>query len=157
MTTPTPARTVLVHRKDEEGALIIDAHTGKITQPADEVPAWANGLAVALLAERHGFYTQRLGTGYTDAMKTPDLLAYEDLGWLATGEDGEAVEIEADDEHRREVLAEVLGIDRSADAFDTKSLGEVEIAMDRNRTPEEMAAFEHSQTAGFAEKTGTEG
>lgn len=159
--TPTPIsqRTILVHKKDAEGALIINALTGHIQQPLDERPEWSEGLTLALLSERHGYYTKRLGSGYTGSMQSPETIAYEDLGWIGVDAEGEPVELDADAEHRMGVIAEVLGITRTDNLSDTGALGtfvaEVEIAMDRERTPQEVAAFEHAQQEGF--KTGTNG
>jgi hypothetical protein len=163
---PVAERTVLVHKKDAEGALIVNALTGQIAQPIDERPEWSEGLATALLGERLKFWGDRLGPQFTDELKFPQAIAFEDLGWLIVDEDGEVNETEADAEFRMDLLASYHGIDRSAPEgsaesnFSTgrgKVLAEVEIGMDRLRTGDEVSAMEKSQGEGFSEdrKTGT--
>lgn len=154
--------TIMVHKDNEEGALLIDRATGIINQSNDERPEWSDGLTTALLAERHSFYNERLGPAYTEAMQQPDMLNYADLGWLTVDTEGDAKEIEADAEFRMNVIAAATGIDRE-EGFDKPGLGmegsghEVEIALDKNRTADEQAALEESQRTGFNEATGTHG
>lgn len=147
--------TTLVHKKDHEGALTIDTLTGQITTPLMDRPEWAAGLAVADLAERLGFYASRLGDQFAQEHKTPQAIAFEDLGWLTVDEEGEAGAIEADMEFRMTVVAEVLGIDRPNDlsipttVANGRVLQEVELSLDRERTPEEIAAFQEAQREEF--------
>lgn len=159
---PLGERTSLVHKKDAEGALVINAMTGIITQPVDERPEWAEGLTCALLTERHKFYNDRLGPQYAAAHNMPEAYAFEDLGWIAVDADGEPVELEADAEHRMTVLAEVLGIDRTADLSahdaatgeDTAGKGEqaaVIIDMQHAYDDAEVHALEKAQSADFGE------
>lgn len=156
MDTTTSEPTLIVHRADHEGVLQVNGLTGIIVTPNDERPDWADGLTCALLNERNEFYTQRLGAGFTAAMRTPEAgLHYEDLGWVAVDEAGDEVEIEADSEHRMQFIADLVGIDRESGEIKGNVLAEVEVAMDRNRSPEEMAAFEQSQEQGFDKATGT--
>lgn len=153
--TPAGQRTVLVHKADAEGALIINALSGQIEQDPMERPEWAEGLACGLTGERHKFYTDRLGPYYTDEQKLTDTLAFEDLGWLAVDPEGNPVELEADAEHRMSVVAEVLGMNRPDDLWEPtqitrgRILAEVEIGMDRERTEGEVAALERAQEQGF--------
>jgi hypothetical protein len=158
--TPKFSRPVLIHKQGEEGALIINGVTGLVDQPADERPAWAEGLVCAMIAEWTGFYAKRTGK----SMQTGDILAFEDLTWLAINEDGAEVELEANGEFRMERVASLNGIDVSdIEAYDAGTKGEVmaevELSMDAHRTAKEAAAFEHSQVQGFEPltKTGTEG
>lgn len=159
--TPISERTILVHKKDAEGSLTINALTGHILTEPGERPDWSEGLTLALMAERHGFYSSRLGHHYSDEMKKPDALSYEDLGWIGVDAAGDPIEIEADAEHRMTVISEILGIERTDDLSTPtlvskgRVLAEVEIAMDKERTAEEHAAFEHAQEVGF--KDGTNG
>lgn len=157
MDTSTTEPTKIVQRTDHEGVLQINAHTGLIVTPNDERPDWADGLACALLNERNEFYVQRLGAAYTDELRNPEALHYEDLGWVAVDEAGDEVEIEADAEHRMQFIADLIGVDRETGEIKGTVLAETEIAMDRTRSPEELAAFEHSQEAGFQQATGTSG
>lgn len=153
-------RKAIVHKSDAEGGLIIDRLTGHVIQPLMERPEWAEGLTLALLAERHGFYTTRLGPLYTAEMKNPEIFEFADLGWIGTTAEGEAVEIEADAEHRMEVIAKVTGVDRETGAHETGKgwnlAAEVEVAMDQHRTDAEAAALLTSQEQAFDRKTGTE-
>lgn len=157
--TPINDRTIPVHKADHEGVLLINAYTGVIQQPLDERPEWSDGLSTALLAERHGFYTQRLGAQYADEHKLPEAFNYADLGWIGLDSEGEPVELDADPEYRMEVLGEVLGLDRENGAFTKTTLAEVELAMDRERTEGEVAAFEGAKEQGFdsVKKDGTNG
>lgn len=159
--TPRGERTILVHKNDAEGALIINALDGMIKQDPSERPEWADGLACALLAERHQFYTTRLGPDYAKSHAQPDLLAFEDLGWIGVDADGNPVELEADSEHRMTVVAEVLGIIRSDDLSDTRqddTTGEqahVLLDMDTRRTAEDVTAMEKAGATVSDAKTGT--
>lgn len=159
---PLGERTALVHKKDAEGALVINATTGIITQPVDERPEWAEGLTCALLIERHKFYSDRLGPQYAKDHYMPDAYAFEDLGWIAVDAEGEPLEIDADTEHRMSVIAEVLDIDRTADLSahdeatgeDTAGKGEqaaVLIDMQHDYSDEEAHALEKAQSADFGE------
>ena len=149
-------QTTLVHKKDHEGALTIDTLSGQITTPLMDRPEWAQGLAVADLAERLGFYSQRLGAKFAQEHKTPQAIAYEDLRWMTVDEAGEVAEyVEADSEFRMTVVAVVLGMDRPNDlsvpatVSNGKVLAEVELSLDRERTPEEIAAFQDAQREEF--------
>lgn len=159
-TTDLAHKTILVHKENEEGALIIDALTGQIKQPINERPDWSEGLTCALLAERLKFYTDRLGSErFTGSLQFPQAIAFEDLGWIAVSEDGNEVELEADTEHRMEFLAGMLGLDREEGGHVAghaeKVLAEVEISKDTHRTADEAKAFEDAQVQGFDQKTGT--
>lgn len=172
-----------VHKKDAEGLLAIDAVTGQVipsgtvidgTAYNEDRPEWSQTdegqtLVLAQLAERHIFYASRLGADYASSPehKSPDIFAYEDLAWLALdSETGDEASIEADDEHRMEVIATYAGIDRSADLEDGhfgETLATMELALDNTRTGEEMKAFTEAQDRGFEsaaeadQKTGTQG
>lgn len=148
---PLSERTIPVHKIDSEGVLLINAMTGQVQQPLDERPEWSEGLACALLAERHGWYSKRLGAQYADEHKQPEAFAYEDLGWLGVDEDGEPVELSADEEHRMETIAGALGLDREEGEIRGKTLAEVELSLDRERTEGEVAALEEAQEQGFQE------
>jgi hypothetical protein len=167
-TTNLADRTILVHRKDQEGTLRINALSGVIQQEPNERPDWSDGLSTALIGERHEFYSARLGPAYTEAHKHPEILSFEDLGWLTVSEDedGSTVIQDADVEFRMEVLGEVTGMTR----YDNLSLGingedhvdgkgtvleEVELAYTAERSDDEVAAFEKSQEYYKEHKTGT--
>lgn len=165
-------KVAMVHKKDCEGALLIDAITGYVLPEQHDRPEWSDGLSLAQFSERHQFYTARLGNElYTAEMKNPELYAYEDLSWLGVNTDadseeaGNEVSIDADSEHRMEVLAAVLGIDREIEGEGAVegAYAEIEISRDYHRSGAEMAAFtEAQQNKSFEEdvranKTGTEG
>lgn len=174
-------KTALVHKQDAEGSLTIDTATGFILTPMDERPDWAENLNIANTAERHMFYMERLAhkdaegnvtaTLYTDEMKTPDVIAFEDLMWTGvreypadapyinteTGapESHEVITVEPDFEFRQQVLSQVLDITSELDAHgnETGSIrgAEVEVAIsqDNLRTAEELEALEQDKQAGF--------
>lgn len=157
-----------VHKKDAEGAIEIDTYTGQVATPADQRPTWADGLAMANLAERHKFYIDRIGNeAYTQDHAVPELLAYEDLEWLAVAmEDGLAEDgserragdemiLAADAEFRQDVLAAILGIDRDEGDIEGAQVS-VEIAADTKRTEGQMADFRQAQEEGFEQATGTD-
>lgn len=162
---PLAERTILVHREGEEGAIQINAMTGVILTATDERPPWADGLAAALTAERLGWYTSRLGEVYAKEHFAPEALAFEDLGWLAIDEEGEPVELEADIEHRMNVISEYNSITRFDDltAHDNAPATKGEIAsatVDMNHiyTEDEAHALEQATHANIdaATKTGTD-
>lgn len=137
-------KKALVHKKDAEGALEIDAFTGFVIAGQHDRPEWADGLVTAQLVERHNYYLNRLGPKYAEEHKNPEVYAFEDLGWLgeytdpSIESDERAFSLDADDEFRMEVVAQVLGIDR--ETGDIKgALAETEIASDQTRTDGEMA------------------
>ena len=158
---PLSERTAIVHKQDAEGALIINALSGMVQQPLDERPEWAEGLTCALLAERHLFYSSRLGPEYAAEHATPSAFAFEDLGWIAIDAEGEPVELEADAEWRMNVIADATGTIRSDDLSDTRQddtkgeLAHALLDMDTHREVAEVSALEKAQTEGFADKTGT--
>lgn len=155
-------RKTVIHKKDAEGVLEIDALTGQVLPGQHDRPEWSDGLVLAQLTERHLFYASRLGDAYSEEMKMPELLAFEDLGWLCVdptiteeegGEDGATSYREADDEFRMNVIANILAISRDVthdhDADSPKGAVEAEIAFDRTRTEQEQKAFIEAQDHGF--------
>jgi hypothetical protein len=144
-------KVAMVHKKDAEGSIEIDAQTGWVLTSKDERPEWAEHLVIAHLAERHQYYTNRLGKQYSGEHKNPDVFAYEDLAWSTVkdiaveGQEGEETGlIDADAEFRMDVLAAVLGIDREEGTIENV-LAEGEISMDQYRSDEEAALLEESQ------------
>lgn len=103
---------IIVHKADHAGALHIDARTGEILTPLSERPEWADNYAVALLAERTGWYEQRLGKQLPETLTRPEMLDTADLGWIAFDAEGDEVEIEADADHRMDILAGILNVNR---------------------------------------------
>lgn len=161
----TSGKTVIVTKQGEEGGIEIDAFTGIVMNPNDN-PEWATGLANALLAERHIFYSTRLGGLYTDELKQPDALAFEDLSWVhvteldeprkneQTGlmEHVELTQLDADHEFRMSVIAEVTGIAGDIDLEEGtfgKDAITASIARDNMRTAEELASMEQAGREGF--------
>ncbi|RWP84768.1 MAG: hypothetical protein EOR11_20115 [Mesorhizobium sp.] len=154
-------KTVHVHKQNEEGMLAIDAFTGQVIMDAD-TPEWAKdaGLVVAQLTERHVFYGKRLGDDYAASHQQPDILAFEDLGWLClvdngTAEPHEAI-VQADAEFRMNVVAEVLGINRDADdATNAEPLGadasgwSMEQYSNQTRSQAELDALEAARIQQF--------
>lgn len=166
--------SAIVHKDDEEGGCLIDAFSGQVLLNQPDRPAWSNGMACAIFGERHKFYTDRLGEKlYDEYHRTPEAYNALDLSWVGIDEEGREVEIEADHEYRLQVVQEVLakaGIahySEEADAFvagpDARNTYEVEVSLDRERTPEELSALEETQRSFFMpitaadQKTGTNG
>jgi hypothetical protein len=156
-------KLVHVHKQGEEGMLAIDAYTGQVIL-SDDTPEWAKdlGLVMAQLTERHVFYGKRLGDKYAQEHQSPEIMAYEDLGWLCLVDNGtanphEAI-VQADDEFRMNVVAEVLGINRDADdQANAEPLGEdasgwtMEQYSNQTRSQAELDALEASRIKKFEE------
>lgn len=131
-------KVAVVHKADHEGIIEIDPFTGHVLTLLSERPEWAEELTVAQVAERHGFYSQALGSAYTDELKVPEAFAFEDLGWLGARplpEDHDAdtaahqdpnydgfehYEVEADQEFRSNFIAELQGIKGDIEAMETE-------------------------------------
>jgi len=156
-------KVVNVHKQGEEGMLAIDAYTGQVIMN-DDTPEWAKdlGLVVAQLTERHVYYGHRLGKAYADEHQSPEIMAYEDLGWLCLVDNGtasphEAV-VPADDEFRMNVVAQVLGLDRNADdQTNAEPMGEdasgwtMEKYSNQTRSQAELDALEAARIQKFEE------
>lgn len=145
---------IIVHKADHEGALHIDARTGEILTPLSERPEWADGYAVALLAERTGWYEQRLGQHLPDSLTRPEMLDTADLGWIAFDAEGEEVEIEADVDHRMDILAGIFNVDR--ENFDDglrfeNTLAEAEATHTYATQPTSEATLGEVEGVGFAD------
>lgn len=156
---------VIVTKAGEEGGFEIDAFTG-IVLDTHNLPEWAAGTTQALLAERHIFYTSRLGSLYVEDMKQPDTLAYEDLSWVTATDLEEPVVneetglpehvelnvVDADHEFRMAIIAEVTGIagdiDLEEGTFGADAVTEA-IARDNMRDAEELAAMDEAAKEGF--------
>lgn len=110
-------KRIIVHKDGEEGAFHIDAMTGQVLTPTNELPIWANGFATALLSERVGWYEQRLGAQLPEGIRKPEALNVADLGFVAVDEAGDEVEIEASSEYRQRTLSVMLDIDTAADGW----------------------------------------
>lgn len=105
-------QVALVAKTGEEGALMIDAITGQVIPDQSERPEWSSNLVCALFTERHAFYKSRLGEVAANAMLHAESYNVADLAWVALDEEGEEIEVEADAEHRMEIIAEATGLDR---------------------------------------------
>lgn len=155
--------TITVHAKDQEGSIQIDAVTG-IVKPATEgaeYPEWADGLVCAMLAERVSYYfgndktAPRLDRArFEQEIIGADLIAFEDLGWVAVDPEGEPLEVEANAEYRMDRIAGLLGIDRTGyEQFAKGSAFEAEIANDTSRTEVEAGQIDVMSEAVFPPST----
>lgn len=122
----TSGRQTAVHKQDCEGVLMIDPMSGNVLQLLADRPDWATELTVAQVAERDLYYGTRLGDLYTEELKVPEVLAFEDLSWLCVrpleGDHSELIdadpnydgfehfELSADEAYRSHIVANVLGI-----------------------------------------------
>lgn len=151
---------ITVHMEGAEGAIHVDAKDGRILTPVDERPEWAEGHAVALLGERVGWYEQRLCQPLPDNLRSPETVAYQDLGWIGVDAEGDEVEIEADADYRMTMLSNALGVDRE-DYDDQKhfknAIASAEVAHTYrdNQTDETTLAEAEGET--FAEKKAATG
>jgi hypothetical protein len=136
--TTSNAKLITVHKEGEEGTITIDSLTG-IVKPHEgqEAPLWADGLTCALLQERVAYYfgndkqAPRLDRQrFEQQIMGVDTISFEDLGWVAVDPEGATVELEADGDHRMQVIADLLGIDRSAEPTEAY---EIEVANDTTR------------------------
>jgi hypothetical protein len=140
-------KTAQVSKQGAEGLLTIDSFTGVVVLNED-TPEWATdlGLVSAVLSERHAFYASRLGPQYAMEHVSPEVFAYEDLAWLTLVDDGangtEAI-VEADEEHRMEVVAAVIGIDRDTGYMKGEEYG-TEFMSDNTRTEAELQALQEA-------------
>ncbi len=139
---------ILIHTEGQEGGFFISAITGEIIRDdhSEELPEWAEeALVNANLQERRTWYTQRIGETAFLKLGTPDAIEYKDLGWVAVDQEGDLVEIDADNQWRSENLANLLNIDTDADAFDKAIEGATHEALiadeyRKNPTDEETLA-----------------
>lgn len=160
--TTINGKTIPVSKKDSEGIIEIDAMTGTITTPPGERPDWAEGLAVAMLAERVGYYEKALGATMAEDQRHPEQLHYEDLSWIGVDAEGDEVEVEAIHQFRSEKLAEVLGISTDADNWEDTLQGqlamhEVEHTYVTHPTDERTLAEAEGVTFQEAEKKAAQG
>lgn len=175
----TTGQTVVVTKQGEDGGITLDGFTGVVLRTAgDELPEWSEGLTQALLAERHIFYSSRLGGLYTDELKFPDTIAFEDLGWIHVSELNEPLEtqpevrdletgaitqhalydhvelntIDANHEFRMERISDITGIagdiDLEEGTFGKDAITQA-ISRDNQRTAEELASMEQAKQEGF--------
>jgi hypothetical protein len=155
----TSKDSIVIHKEGEEGALTVNRYTGVITTPGSERPEWAQGLATAMLAERIEFYGKRLGTD-SQAFKNladPQAIAFNDLAWIGVDANGDEIEIEADGDHRMDVVAQLIGVDRETGEVSGTILAERDTMRENTpRTPEEQAALEESLKEGFGSVSNTE-
>lgn len=107
---------VLVHKEGSPGALTIGSLSGRILTPIMERPDWSEGLAVAQLAERAGWYQTRLGK---DVSKH-SIIAFEELGWVCVDAVGNEFTTEADAETRMDIISELTGVVRTDDLSSTE-------------------------------------
>lgn len=152
MTKVIDQSPIIVHKEGEEGALTIDRLNGRITTPHEERPDWAEGFAVAMLAERTDFYSKRLGEGTPQFIAINEAQAIEvsDLSWVGVNADGDEIEVEAEAETRMNMLSAALGMDRDSGELSGTVLAEREIERQPQVvTAEEVKAMEQSVDAGF--------
>ena len=114
---------IIVHKNGEEGMLLVDRKTGKVASASNEAPIWADGLLVAALASRTGWYEQRLGSHLPDELRSPRAINADDLDWVALDAEGDIVEIEAVMEYRTQMLGELLEIDLESDDLEQQIEG----------------------------------
>lgn len=125
MNDMTSNKRLLVHRDGEEGGFEIEpqgnGNTAKVVTPPNDLPDWAinEQIVSADMKERREFYEQRVGAeGYTDILGKEEAIQFQDLKWTAVDNEGDLVIIEPNHSWRLENLADILGLDTSAEAFD---------------------------------------
>jgi hypothetical protein len=103
--------TYIVHKEGEPGTLEL-APSGRILTEQFDRPEWAGTAVLALLGQRNEFYQQRLGAELAEPLVSTNVINFLDLGFVALDENGDEIEMTADDEFRQNVLAAALGVDR---------------------------------------------
>lgn len=150
----TTNNRIAVHKEGEEGAIHIDAKEGRVLTQVDERPEWANGLAAAMLAERVGWYERRLGAQLPEAVRSPELIAYQDLEWIGLDAEGDEVHLEADAEFRMNLLAGMMGVDRQ-DYDDEKNfknaVASTEVEHTYRTQPTDEATLQEAEGQQFTE------
>jgi len=149
------ADRIAVTNEGHEGAIEIDRLTGQIVTPVDQRPEWAEGHAVALLAERTGYYEKRIGT-LPEHLSSPDNMVYQDLGWLGVDIEGDEVEIEANADYRMNLLGELLGVD-TTDAEATIPGQSIELAHEQAANPSHEQTLQEVEGVGFEQKQAVNG
>lgn len=149
---------IIVHKAGHEGTIELDAMTGAIQTRPEDRPAWAEGLAVALLPERHKFYATRLGEKseqFKHLIEAPNGIDVQDLGWVGVNGEEQEVEIEASDEFRMDAIATILGVNRDEGTMGDDVVAEREVdSQKQTMTAEQKGAFEFAQMQGFKSKAG---
>lgn len=148
----TGTKHIAIHKHGEEGGLHIDATSGLITTPNEERPLWANGYAVADLADYRQWVSSRFGDGAPDHLKAPQLLEVGMFAWVGIDEEGDEVEIQADDTVRTSELATALGLDTSADNFEKElegTLKQLMIEHDMTINPTTEASLKDAEGLSF--------
>lgn len=150
------SKQIIITKGGEEGSILIDHLDGRVLTPADERPQWADGLAAAMLVERTGWYEKRLGAQLSAEQARPDIIAFEDLEWVAIDAEADEVHLEADADFRMETLATIMGIDR--EDFDgvtnfQKSIASAEATHTYKTQPTEEATLAEAEGKDFEEAT----
>lgn len=152
-------KPIIVHKAGDEGVMEVDALTGAIITANDQRPDWAEGLAAALLQERLTFYETRFGkeSAQFKAVQQADAVEYLDLGWIGVNEDGDEIEIEANGEHRSEIVAKALGIDTLEGDLGAGITAEIEVDTKRHTmSQQERSVMEQAANQGFSDETTAE-
>lgn len=104
------SRVKFVTRAGYEGSLALDESTGQLLTKHEQMPEWAEGLAVGQLAEQQKFYFDRLGKDSPEALAhvQSETIEFGDLSWLAVDDKGKEYEIPADTETRLENVTNAL-------------------------------------------------
>lgn len=134
-------KLIAVHKEGFEGGIHIDAQTGQVVTPADQQPEWSNGYAVALLAERTGWYEKQVGAFLPSNLLRPEILSANDLGWIGLDEAHDEVEIEADLDYRMEQLESLIST--------TTTLAEHEMAHSYSTNPTSEETLEQAEGVQF--------
>lgn len=148
------ATHIAIHKHGEEGGLHIDATNGRITTVNEERPLWAEGYVKADMEDYKHWVTSRLGAGAPETLTSPQILEAGLLAWEGVDEEGDLVEITANDDTRTSLLATVLGIDTSADNFDNLMEGAVAEAMvnhDMTVNPTTEASLAEAEGQSFSD------
>jgi hypothetical protein len=145
---------IAIHHADHEGAFHIDAENGRLVSKITELPAWAEGYAMALLKERSVWYTARLGAEGATTHLGKELADARDFGWIGLDAEGDTVEIECDNEYRMNVLSELLNLDREDHEQEdllARTLAKRDIEHTYVTQPTDEATLEELEGASFEE------
>jgi hypothetical protein len=105
-----PDAVIFVTKNGEEGILTLDKGDGRLLTKHEEMPEWGNGLVMAMLAERIGYYNVKLGADHelVKAHLASETVAFEDISWMARSDGGEDKDILADGEVRLQNVNSIL-------------------------------------------------
>jgi hypothetical protein len=105
-----PDAVIFITKNNQEGILTIDKADGRLLTKHEELPEWTEGLVMAMLAERIGYYNNKLGADHelVKAHLSSETVAFEDISWMSRTSGGADEDILADEEVRLQNVQSIL-------------------------------------------------